>query len=306
MIHAPLYRWLAIAPLLWLVACGNLPGHPHRHVRDGAPSFSVDFNAIPNAIPHHEAYSKYGNPRSYVVGNRRYHVLANSTGYRERGIASWYGTKFHGRRTSIGEPYDMLAMTAAHKTLPLPTYVEVTNLRNDHKVIVRINDRGPFKDNRIIDLSYAAATKLGITAHGTGLVEIQALDPDKYQRRLHRLQAARMKKKQASPAGHQNRQEDRKSTPMNTHSAVASASKMKRPMKLYLQIGAFAKRQNALALRARLQALSPDNIHIVSTEAPSGSLYRVHIGPLANVREVDQMTNKIAAMGLGSPRVVIY
>lgn len=298
-----LSHWFTAVLFLWLTACGSLPDHP-RYASDGAPAFAVDINAIPAVVPHQEARSRYGNPRSYVVGKHRYHVLSNSSGYKERGIASWYGTKFHGRRTSIGEPYDMLAMTAAHKTLPLPTYVEVTNLNNGRKVIVRINDRGPFKDNRIIDLSYAAATKLGIAASGTGLVEVRALDPATYQHPRQQKSGIRSQKKTPPPPGQQH-SANRKTPPANAKPLVVSPAK-KTVVKLYLQIGAFAKRRNALDLQNRLRALSPGKIHIISATAPSGSLFRVHMGPFANVREVDRITHQIASMGLGTPHVVIY
>lgn len=121
--------------------------------------------------------SKYGNPESYEVYGKTYHVLPTARGYSERGQASWYGEDFHGKRTSSGEPYNMHAMTAAHKTLPLPTYVRVTNLQNRREVIVRVNDRGPFHDDRIIDLSFAAATELGVVRNGTAEVEVTTVDP---------------------------------------------------------------------------------------------------------------------------------
>ena len=117
--------------------------------------------------PARRARSRYGNPDSYVVRGKRYHTLESSRGYEETGIASWYGRKFHGRRTSSGETYDMYKMTAAHKTLPLPTYVEVTRVDNGSSVVVRVNDRGPFVGDRIIDLSYAAAERLGVRNAGT-------------------------------------------------------------------------------------------------------------------------------------------
>ncbi len=148
---------------------------------DGPPPSPVDIGSVPDAIPRVEPKSKYGNPDSYVVNGRRYYVMDNSNGFVDRGIASWYGNKFHGRRTSSGETYNMYAMTAAHKTLPLPTYVEVVNIRNGRSVIVKVNDRGPFHENRIIDLSYTAAAKLDIIKSGTGLVEIRAINPRTYQ-----------------------------------------------------------------------------------------------------------------------------
>ena len=137
------------------------------------------FRGFPMPCRSSEPLSRYGNPESYVVYGKTYHTLSSSKGYKERGAASWYGTKFHGKRTSSGEPYDLYAMTAAHKTLPLPTYVEVTNLKNGRTVIVKVNDRGPFHDDRLIDLSYAAAAKLDILPYGTGEVEVRAIDPTK-------------------------------------------------------------------------------------------------------------------------------
>ena len=134
--------------------------------------------ALPDATPRAEARAQLGNPPFYEVFGQRYTVLESSRGYLERGVASWYGPDFHGVRTSIGEPYDMYSMTAAHKTLPLPAYARVTNLRNGHSVVVRLNDRGPFKANRIIDLSYAAALKLDMVRDGTTLVEVRALEAD--------------------------------------------------------------------------------------------------------------------------------
>ncbi len=135
------------------------------------------YKPAPVAAGDDQPRSKYGNPASYEVYGKTYHVLPTARGFRERGMASWYGEEFHGKRTSSGEPYNMHAMTAAHRTLPLPTYVRVTNLKNRREVIVRVNDRGPFHDDRIIDLSFAAASELGILGNGTAEVEVTAVDP---------------------------------------------------------------------------------------------------------------------------------
>lgn len=137
-----------------------------------------DIGAIPDAVPKPEPRSARGNPPFYTVLGKRYFVLSTADGYHERGVASWYGPGFHEAQTSNGEPYDMYAMTAAHKTLPLPSYVQVTNLKNGRSVILRVNDRGPFKDGRIIDLSYTAAAKLDMLRAGTAFVEVRALTPD--------------------------------------------------------------------------------------------------------------------------------
>lgn len=142
---------------------------------DGPPPFFIDTRDIPNAVPKQETQSLYGNDPFYVTNGACYFPLVSSEGYKERGTASWYGTQFHSLNTSSGEPYNMLALTAAHKTLPIPTYVRVTNLKNHRSIVVRINDRGPFCNDRLIDLSWAAAKKLGI--HGTAPVEVVALSP---------------------------------------------------------------------------------------------------------------------------------
>lgn len=144
-------------------------------LKDSAPKQPIDVSHVKDAIPKHESPSRYGNPSSYVVNGQRYYVLPTSKNYKEKGVASWYGTKFHGRLTSTREAYDMLAMTAASPVLPLPTYARVTNLNNGKSVVVRVNDRGPFAPGRIIDLSYTAAKKLGYAEKGTAYVEVTAL-----------------------------------------------------------------------------------------------------------------------------------
>jgi rare lipoprotein A len=144
----------------------------------GAPGpGTADAGAVPDAVPVEEPRSRYGNPDEYEVLGQTYRVLDSSEGYVAEGLASWYGEEFHGRRTSSGEPYDMNLMTAAHRTLPIPTYVEVTNLENGRVAVVRVNDRGPFHPDRVIDLSYVAARKLGIIGPGTARVRVRALGP---------------------------------------------------------------------------------------------------------------------------------
>lgn len=165
---------LIVLSMILISSCSRMGG------RDGAPDYYVDVSKIPNAKPKPEPLSKYGNMASYRVNGKRYYPLKSSRNYQQVGIASWYGTKFHEQRTSSGEKYNMLSMTAAHKTLPLPTYVEVTNLKNHKTIIVKVNDRGPFKSNRIIDLSYVAAKKLGMAGRGTAPVRIRAIDPYRF------------------------------------------------------------------------------------------------------------------------------
>ncbi len=175
-------RILSLGVLLALAGCQSAPVAKKESGGgffggDRPPdSVPVDMESIPNAVPVALPLSKTGN-KPYTVFGRTWYPLASAKGYRERGVASWYGKKFHGRRTSSGESYDMFAMTAAHPVLPLPSFVKVTNLDNDRNVIVKVNDRGPFLHGRLIDLSYAAAWKLGITKSGTGRVEVEAIDP---------------------------------------------------------------------------------------------------------------------------------
>ncbi len=173
--------------LIILAGCQSVhPRYDGKHstghvIQDGAPLGLVPkiFKAV---IPMSEPLSRYGNPATYRVLGHRYAVMNSAKGYKERGLASWYGTKFHSRRTSSGEHYDMYALTAAHKTLPLPTYVRVKNLDNGRVAIVKVNDRGPFHPGRIIDLSYGAAAKLGVYPKGTAHVEIEAITVNAKQR----------------------------------------------------------------------------------------------------------------------------
>ena len=169
---------LALAMVVGLAGCFSAPRRTEPAPSSPAPPvLSVPPAAsVPDAIPHMEPRARYGNPPFYDVFGKRYYVLSSSVGYWERGVASWYGPGFHKERTSIGEPYDMYGMTAAHKTLPLPTYVRVTNLQNGRSIVVRVNDRGPFVGNRIIDLSYTAAAKLDMLRNGTAMVDVRAID----------------------------------------------------------------------------------------------------------------------------------
>jgi rare lipoprotein A len=281
------YIGLAGVIALGLGACTSGPGQQnsrYSQAQDTAPAQHLDVSTVKEAVPRPEPYSRYGNPPSYVVLGKRYHTLRSSDNYRERGIASWYGTKFHGHRTSSGESYDMYKMSAAHKSLPLPTYARVTNLGNGKSVIVKINDRGPFHENRLIDLSYAAASRLEILGKGTGLVEIEAIDPRTYSPPARKLAIAASQPKVAnsSPAG--NKQHD---------------------PALYLQLGAFLNRSNAERLQERLSKTVPGKLHITEAVSNRKPVYRVRVGPLASVETVDKLTKILATQGIESPSVVI-
>ncbi|MGD8378986.1 MAG: septal ring lytic transglycosylase RlpA family protein, partial [Gammaproteobacteria bacterium] len=253
---------------LALTACAPLP------TRDGAPEQPPDLSSIPDAVPKPVKLGNRGNPSSYVVFGHTYHVLPSARGYDEKGIASWYGTKFHGQLTSSGEPYDMYAMTAAHKTLPIPTYVRVRNLKNGRSVVVKINDRGPFRDNRLIDLSYAAAVKLGIADNGTGLVEVTAIDP-------------------SHPAPPEPVEVAATDEPADTDESG--------PPKMFLQVGAFGIRDNAIRLKARLERAGLKPVAIDAQNIGGRRLFKVRLGPLPSVDAVDRNTARITAMGLEDP-----
>ena len=258
------------APLALLL--GSCSSTTSKVTVDHAPAKPRDISGITDAVPRPEPYSRYGNPESYVVFGKRYYTRKDSKDYREQGIASWYGSKFHGRRTSSGEVYDIYKMTAAHKSLPLPTYARVTNLRNGRSIIVKINDRGPFHNNRIIDLSYVAAAKLGILENGTGLVEVEAIDT---------------------------------SAPLPARTQVAGKPPASEDAVMYLQVGAFSQRDNADRLRSRLQTANVGTIQVVEGNSDSGTLYRVRVGPLASVNEADRIANTLVSQGISDTRVII-
>lgn len=240
---------------------------------DGPPDRPRDVSDVSEPVPRAEPRSRYGNPESYEVNGRRYQVMESADDFVQRGIASWYGKKFHGRRTSSGEPYNMYAMTAAHKRLPLPSYVRVRNLRNGRAVTVKVNDRGPFIDNRVIDLSYAAASRLDMLGEGTAPVEIRVLRPGE------------------SPA----------------EPAPAESRQPAEEVAYFVQLGAFADRDNASRLRARAEAARPPAPVALSTtrRADGARLYRVRLGPLRDAATVDRVTERLAAHGIVDTHVVV-
>lgn len=275
--------------VLLLSACSHTPSrYTQRH--DSAPARHVDVAQIPDAVPRQEPRSRYGNPDSYTVFGKKYHTLKSSSGYVRRGIASWYGTKFHGHRTSSGETYDMYAMTAAHKTLPLPTYARVTNLENGRSVIVKINDRGPFHDNRLIDLSYAAAARLDIMHSGTGKVEIRTLD-------WAASQAGRPGKPHTAPS-----RPKVGVVPASTH--ITSPGTQQHDS-MYLQLGSFTNADNAQRLKQKLSASNFEGVHITQATNKQQRVYRVRIGPLDDADSASTLANMLEAHGIVSPRVVI-
>lgn len=231
------------------------------------PEKPRDIDSIPDAVPKWEPRSKRGNPPFYTVLGKRYVVLDTAEGYVERGVASWYGPTFHGEATAMGEPYDMYGMTAAHKTLPLPAYARVTNLRNGKSVVVRINDRGPFAKNRLIDLSYTAAAKLDMLKEGTTLVEVRVV------------------------------------TPKDT--GQLARAEQQPPPTLYVQAGAFAEERNATQLLARMKANGIQNAFVLNPPDGKSRLFRVRVGPVANTAEFDRVAAQLAKIGISDVRLAL-
>lgn len=270
--HKIFLRRFAIFTLMLLLgSCSSVTERP-----DSEPSTLPDVSDIPDATPRDEPYSKYGNPAQYEVLGKRYYTLKSNQGYKERGKASWYGTKFHGNRTSSGETYDMYAMTAAHKTLPLPTYAEVTNLENGRQVIVKINDRGPFHDDRIIDLSYSAALKLDIVDSGTAKVEVRALTPGSQTK--------------AVPTSASRQQSDD-----STQMSAAT----------YLQLAAFSDKSRAEAYKREIESQVTHSVKVVPFQHSQGHLYRVRVGPLDNIANGEQVARQLNDAGYTESHIVI-
>jgi rare lipoprotein A len=252
---------------LIVAGCSTPPSviSPPKHPPLPSPGpIPADIENIPDPVPRAEPRSARGNPPFYDVLGKRYFVLNTAEGYLERGVASWYGPGFHAANTSNGESYDMYAMTGAHKTLPLPAYVQVTNLSNGKHVVVRLNDRGPFKEGRIIDLSYTAAAKLDMLKAGTTFVEVRALTP--------------MQKSAPPPA-------------------PAATSD------LYVQAGAFGAEANASKLLGQLRAKGIDNAFVREDQVEGKTLYRVRVGPIPSVNEFDKVVKRLRMLGFPDARL---
>ena len=278
---------LALA-LMMLAACGgNI-----MEKGDSAPSNPPDVSGIPNAVPKVER-TRPQNQKSYVVLGKRYYPMSSNKGYREKGIASWYGKKFHGRKTATGETYDMYQMTAAHKTLPLPSYAEVTNLDNGRKIIVRVNDRGPFHGGRIIDLSYAGATKLGIIGRGTGKVEVRAIDAKNYGASQPATAKPVVKPVKVAAVN------------QHAHEGEAHSHQHDAGPGLYLQVGTFSSIDRAEALQKKLAGQLAETVFLMPVYRAQGPLYRVRVGPLANVGASEAIAMKLKSMGVAESHAVI-
>lgn len=265
---------IALLTAALLASCGGKSRTRTGDTADG-PSYSgIRASDVADAVPREEPLARYGNHSPYEVFGRKYTVMSSSRGYREVGVASWYGSKFHGRRTSSGETYDMHVATAAHRSLPLPTYAEVTNLDNGRRVVVKINDRGPFKGNRLIDLSYGAALRLGMIGTGTARVEVRALDPS------------------GSGAG------SRMVAAGGT--GTAAASRAADGHGIFLQMGAFKRRDGAesLALELRRDDMVPVSIN------KQGGYHKVWLGPYLNEDQANAIILRAVELGFDRPHKV--
>ena len=257
------YACLVLSGLisLMLASCASEPP-VEPEPGDGPSALDIKAEDVADAVPRDEPLARYGNHTPYEVFGKEYYVLPSREGYHEKGVASWYGSKFHGRRTSSGEPYDMHLATAAHKTLPLPSYAEVNNLDNGRKVIVKINDRGPFKDNRLIDMSYGAALRLDMIATGTARVDVRVID---------------VSTSQANPVN-----------PVADNNNVTGT---------WLQAGAYGRREGAEELAGELEraSLIPVSIHQLD------ELFRVWLGPFTSDSEVESVIARAIELGFDRP-----
>ncbi len=269
---------LLVCCVLGLSACST---HSPLIIKDSGPREPVDVSHVPDAVPRYEPRTIAGNRTPYEVLGKTYHVLPESQGYIEDGIASWYGNKFHGRNTSNGEVYSMYGMTAAHKSLPIPSYVRVTNLRNGKQVVVRVNDRGPFHEGRIIDLSYAGASKLGFLKQGTAPVRVEALEPE-----------------EGGPAVAY-----RAVNPADLQTLAPTSTELYRlPEQTFLQAGAFSQAFAAEKVRAQLAQLTSLPVSVVVPT--SDHLYRVRVGPIKDTLMLLDVRQLLEKHKYPSPHVV--
>ncbi len=256
---------------------------------------------VPDAIPKVEPLSAGGNKSSYVVWGQRYQVMPSSHGFREQGVASWYGMKFHGHQTANGEIYDMYTMSAAHKSLPLPTYVRVTNLENNRMVIVRVNDRGPFYGNRVIDLSYAAASKLGYRAKGVARVLVEVIDARTWTSASEL--SLRSQRNSLSPEA------ARELTTLMSQSSVSEtvvARDQGRRHGHYVQIAVLTNQTRAVALQQRLTNMLRRSDVILEQMTQSGQkhLIRVMIGPIVDLFSAKRLVSQLVGLGFDQPYLI--
>jgi rare lipoprotein A len=297
---------------------------PFRNIyqqdKDSAPASKrdVDYLSIPDAVPKAEPRGKYGNKSPYTVNGRTYRVLADARGYSAEGGASWYGEKFHGHRTSSFEPYDMYAMTAAHTTLPIPSYVRVTNLGNGRSVIVRVNDRGPFHRGRIIDLSWAAAQKLGYANVGTARVRVEVVEADAEPAATEPDNSTPPVAADASAASPGDAQPAAVAEPppppdVAPGSSTAAVQATPPPAEsaitrtgspdsgFFVQLGAFTFPDAARKLAEQARASIGEPVQVLVGD---DALHRVRVGPYEDRASAERMRDLLAVANLGKPALV--
>jgi rare lipoprotein A len=300
--------------LLLFAGCAAPRRPPPAPAPSATPTPPANVMGVPEPVPRAEPRSASGNPPFYQVAGHRYIVLASAAGYRERGVASWYGPDFHGLKTATGERYDMFAMTAAHKTLPIPCYARVTNLSNGRNVVVRINDRGPFVSNRIIDLSYTAAAKLDMIRNGTAFVDVEVLSPASPSPGTAlpvTTQAASAASvgvssvpavtTPAEPAA------DTPSTVPGIATPATALPAMPPPAPVaaghfYIQVGAYSQADNAQRVAKKLRDAGLEHVFTLAPAADQ-PLQRVRIGPIASVQQYDASIARLAALGYPGARL---
>lgn len=323
-------RWLCAGLVLVLLAgcaggggtrpdsgqSGGTQGSGGRYAMDSDayPELPPDVSDVPDAVPRVEPLAPSGNRPTYEVWGKTYHVLSDPTGYEDRGMASWYGKKFHGYATASGEIYDMYKMSAAHRSLPLPTYARVTNIDNGRSVIVKVNDRGPFHGERLIDLSYAAAARLDILRNGTGRVRVEAIDPDVWQAKQRETRQARGTGEATPPLAAQVAASSASTAPApRTQTATTSVETAATPStapstqanvatadaietggdRLFLQVAALGSAANAQALRERLQSELDSPVRIDSDDR----LHRVQVGPVSDRLALEALRSELRRVG---------
>lgn len=295
-------KWLSLVSVVGLAGCSSTDhinggsgsidydkasgGGRYSILQDHAPSGDIKVDHLPDLIPKYEPKSRGGNKSPYEVWGKKYYVMDSAAGYVAEGTASWYGQKFHGHRTSNGETYDMYAFSAAHKSLPLPTYLKVTNLDNQRSVIVRVNDRGPFHGDRLIDLSYAAAARLGYHKKGLARVRVEAITP-KPGERYQSADAAKVTPVKAPVTA-----------PVVSETSVAATAPANDLLFSHLQLGAFSKQESASSLKQRLFEKFDTAINIEVVHAQDG-LFKVMVGPYENNQMLQSWQQKLEQAGFG-------
>ena len=274
--------------LLAMMACGLAPAPEqspespnagrYSISQDRAPTRIVDLASIPEVIPEPLNRTGAGNRSPYTVLGKSYKVMPTEEGYNERGVASWYGEKFHGHKTSNGEVFDMFLASAAHKSLPIPSFLRVTNLDNNRSIVVRVNDRGPFHGDRVIDLSYAAAVKLGYADRGTARVQLESIV--------------------ATGTSHDRGVRGANSRGSETLRVSSSDSK-------YLQVGAFSDLSIAQEVTSRVKEFTSLPVFIRTVNTSSNKiLHRVRVGPISDPGQIQRVSESVVAANLGSPYTV--